>query len=228
MTPSASETERTASSPNLEVLKFDLERARYRTELLKWIVVAIGAIVSFYIIDYGKLKLEQFRVKADNQRQLLEAYLRATESPQPDVWKRKLHILTNFADDDQIRQWAHAELKYIQDFAGRDVLYRETLKVASQLVDPDRLNSPERVQARVRYNQLYWADLPYVRESSAVESAMVEFRRRLLVAEWAPADKQAWNDLDLALIGLSKALRDSTPSYPLQPAPAPGAAEPQR
>ena len=91
---------------------------------------------SFYVIDYGKLTLEQYRVRADGQRQLLEAYLKATESPEPDVWKRKLHILENFADDDHMRQWAQAELKYIQEFAGLDALYRETLKVASQLVEP--------------------------------------------------------------------------------------------
>ena len=147
MTTSDPPSDARPSALELEILKVGVERARQRTDLLKWIVVAIGAIISFYVIDYGKLTLEQYRVRADGQRQLLKAYLKATESPEPDVWKRKLHILENFADDDHMRQWAQAELKYIQEFAGLDALYRETLKVASQLVEPLRLASPERALA---------------------------------------------------------------------------------
>ena len=80
--------------------------------------------------------------------------------------------------------------------------------------EPNRLNTPERIQARVRYNELYWADLPYARESPAVASAMVAFRDQLITAERAPADKQAWDELNIRLINLSRALRDSTPNYP--------------
>jgi hypothetical protein len=206
-----------AHAVDLERLKFDLERSRYRMDVLKWVVLAVGAVVSFWVIDLGKLQLEKFRVRADNQRQLLEAYLKATESAQPDIWRRKLHILENFADDEHMRQWAQAELKYIQDFAGLDALYRETLKVASQLVEPTRLNTPERVQARIRYNQLYWADLPFARESPEVAGAMVSFREQLLIAERAPADPGAWNDLNRRLINLSTVLRDATPAYPTRP-----------
>jgi hypothetical protein len=227
MTTSPSAPERDSASPNVEALKFQLERARYRTDILKWIVVAIGAVVSFWVIDYGKLQLEQFRVASDNQRQLLEAYLRATETPQPDVWKRKLHVLENFADDKWLRQWAQTELRYIESFAALDALYRETLKVASQLVEPGHLNNPERIQARVRYNQLYWADLPYVGESQAVINAMIAFRTQLMAAELARTDRQAWDSLNSRLIELSKALRESTPTYPLQPTPT-GAAERKR
>jgi len=227
MTTSASDPERAPSSPDLELLKFRLEKARYRTDILKWIVIAIGAIVSFAVIDYGKLRLEQFRVVADNQRQLLDAYLRTTESVQPDVWKRKLHVLENFADDERMRQWAQRELRYIESFAALDALYRETLKVASQLVERGRLNDPERIRARVRYNQLYWADLPYAGESQAVISTMIAFRDQLMAAERAPTDKQAWENLNGRLIGLSKALRESTPIYPLQPTQG-GAAERNR
>src|SRR5262249_46524709 len=146
---------------DLEFLKFQLERSRYRIDILKWIIIALGAIISFWVIDRGKLKLEQFRVTADSQRQLLEAYLKTTEAPEPDVWKRKLHILENLADDERMQRWVHIELQYIESFAALDALYRETLKVASQLIDPERLNDPERTKARARFNQLYWADLPY-------------------------------------------------------------------
>jgi len=224
MTISVPDPERSPSSADLELQKFRLEKSRYRIDILKWIVIAIGAIISFAVIDYGKLKLEQFRVAADSQRQLLEAYLRATESPQPDVWKRKLHVLENFADDEQMRQWAQTELRYIESFAALDALYRETLKVASQLVEPGRLNEPERVQARARYNQLYWADLPYAGESQAVISAMIAFRKQLLAAENTPSDKQAWEILNRRLIELSNALRESTPNYPQPPTPPSGAA----
>jgi hypothetical protein len=199
--------------------KLDLERARYRMDILKWIVVAIGAVVSFVVIDYGKLKLERFRVTADSQRQLLDSYLKATEAPQPDVWKRKLHILQNFAQDERTQQWAETELKYIETFAGLDALYRETLKVASQLVEPGRLADPDRVQARARFNQLYWADLPYAGESQKVIEAMIAFRQGLLEAEGAPKKLEAWDNLSRRLIELSKALRESTPEYPGRQSP---------
>jgi len=222
MTMSASDSERN----DLESLKFRLERSRYRTDILKWVVIAIGAVISFAVIDYGNLQLERFRVKADSQ--LLESYLKATESPQPDVWKRKLHILENFAAEERMQAWAQTELAYIERFAAQDALYRETLKVASQLVEPGLLNDPERIKARVRFNPLYWADLPYVRESSAVATAMVAFRNQLMAAELTPKEKQAWEILNARLIELSQALRDSTPNYPLQPTPPGGAAEGKR
>ena len=183
------DSKRNGPSVDLEVRKLELERARYRTDILKWIVVAIGAVVSFVVIDYGKLKLERFRVTAESQRQLLDAYLRATEAPQPDVWKRKLHILQNFADDERMQQWADTELKYIETFAGLDALYRETLKVASQLVEPGRLTHPDRAQARARFNQLYWADLPYAGESQKVIEAMIAFRQGLLLASISTAQE---------------------------------------
>ena len=187
-----------------------------------------GSFISFAVIDYGKLKLERFRVTADNQRQLLEAYLTTTESPPPDVWKRKLHILKNFATEERIQVWAQAELAYIEQFAAQDALYRETLKVASQLVEPGLLDDTERIKARVRFNQLYWADLPYTRESQAVITAMIAFRNQLMAAESVPNDKPAWEILNRRLIELSQALRDSTPNPPLQPRPPDGAAERQR
>jgi hypothetical protein len=205
---------------DLELLKFRLERSRYRTDLLKWVAIALGAIASFAVIDYGNLRVEQFRVAADNQRELLEAYLTATESPEPDVWKRKLAVLIKVADDERIRQWAEAELLYIEQFAARDALYRETLKVASQLIDPNRLNAPERAVARVRFDQLYWADLPYVGESQDVERAMVGFRNQLLAAEAAPDQKEAWADLYRSLLGLARILRAETPLDPRRIVPA--------
>jgi cell division protein FtsB len=78
------------SAEDLERQKFELERSRYRMDILRWIVIAAGAIISFAVIDYGKLRLERQQAAADSQRQLLEAYLKATESPEPEVWKRNL------------------------------------------------------------------------------------------------------------------------------------------
>jgi hypothetical protein len=134
-----------------------LDKTRYRTDVLKWIVIAIGAVASFAVIDYGRLQLDKFRATAENQRQLMDAYIRATETPEPDLWIRKLHILINFAVDEQSKNWAKSELTYVERFAALDALYKETLKVASQLIDSNQLNEPERVRARARFNQLYWA-----------------------------------------------------------------------
>ena len=213
-----------ASTEDLERQKFELERSRYRMDVLRWIVIAIGAIASFAVIDYGKLRLERAQATADNQRQLLEAYLKATESAEPEVWKRKLGVLLKFGDDERTKQWAQNELHYIDTFAARDALYRETLKVASQLIEPARLGEPERAVARARFNQLYWADLPYVRESEDVKGAMIKFRNGLVAAEKAPGDVQAWSQLGGLLIQLSTIFAREAESDPrrAQEAEAPG------
>jgi hypothetical protein len=197
-------------SENLELLKFRLERSRYRTDLAKWVIAALGAVASFYVIDLGKLELEKYRATAENQRQLLQAYLTASESPEPEVWKRKLNVLKRVAEDEQIRKWAVDELKNIEESAARITLYRETLKVASQLIEPSQLNEPERAEARRRFDQLYWAELPYVDEDAEVEKAMVNFRNGLVAAEAAPDDKGLWSRMDGLLLILSQRLRDDS------------------
>ena len=72
----------------------------------------------------------------------------------------------------------------------------------------------------MRFDQLYWADLPYVRESRPVETAMVKFRNQLLLAEAPQNDRKAWEDLSLSLISLSRTLRDETPPDPRRRTPA--------
>jgi hypothetical protein len=199
---------------NVEIEKLRLEQARYRSDLLKWVVVAIGAVISFAVIDYGKLRLEQFRATAENQRELLNAYLKSTESPEPDIWRRKLRLIVHSTGDPRTNLWAQAELEYIDNFAELDTLYRETLKVASQLVEPSFINEPDRVRARARYNQLYWADLPYAGESEEVIKAMIAFRNQLIIAETKGVDSEGhkeWEELNRRLIQLSKALRESSP-----------------
>jgi hypothetical protein len=181
----------------------------FNFEIGKWIVVTIGAVVSFYVVDLGKLRLEEFRSRAENQRSLLTAYLNATEAVQPDVWKRKLRVLQTFSDDQRIREWAGQELVYIENFAALDALYVETMKVAAQLVSRNTLKDPKRDTIRARYEQLYWADLPFYKESREVSAAMIKFRAALESAEASPASSDAWQQLNGAMIGLSDALRDS-------------------
>lgn len=193
----------------VEHRRLKLEESRFRYDVLKWAMVVIGTIVSFYVLDLGKLRLEQFRTRAENQRALLQSYLTATESVQPDVWKRKLRVLQTFSSDESIRAWAKEELANIELFAERDALYRETLKVASQLVSPGTMKDPQRIVTRARYEQLYWADLPFAKESEAVVQAMVAFRNSLIEAEKNPNKTGSWQNLDIALITLSHTLRDS-------------------
>ena len=124
-------------------------------------------------------------------------------------------MILNSSPDARTASWAERELQYIDEFAALNSLYRETLRVASQLVNPNTLDEPDRVEARARYEQLYWADLPYAGESSEVEAAMVLFRMHLLEAERDGSDVEAWTQLNYQLINLSEALRDSTPNDPL-------------
>ena len=195
----------------LDDKRVSLDWWQFFSEIIKWLIIAIGAVISFYVIDEGKLQLEQFKARSEDRRDLLKSYLAATTTAQPDVWVRELKIILNMTDDDQLRQWAKTELTYIQSSAARDALYRETLKVASQLVEPTQLADPDRKQLRARFNQLYWADLPFVDESNDVASAMVEFRNKLQAAEKVGADDaKAWDNTNLALISLSRVLRNST------------------
>ena len=195
---------------DIEMLKLKLEHARYRSEIVKWIVIAIGAAISFAVIDYGKLRLEQARLASDNQLKFIEAYSKATEAAEPEIWKRKLDVLQLFATDEPVKVWARSQLDYIDEFAALDALYRETLKTASQLVAPATVNDPERLKARRRFEQLYWADLPFAGESTEVASGMVAFRKGLVAAERTPAAAETWTGLNSLLIDLSGTLKKAT------------------
>jgi hypothetical protein len=196
-------------------LDITLDRWKLIADVAKWVIAGIAAVVSFIVIDVGSLNLEKFKAQAENQRLLLQAYLNATESVQPDIWKRKLRVLQTYSQDERIRNWAGAELQYVQSYAEQDALYRETLKVASQLVRRSKGESNGRWEdARSRFEQLYWADLPYARESPDVAKAMIDFRKALLAAESKPNADQLWTDLDLSLLRLSNALRQSQPEGP--------------
>src|SRR4051812_27355786 len=90
--PNTNEVSMTENKPSdhqaarIEILKLKLERAKYRSEIFKWIAVAIGAAVSFAVIDYGKLQLEKVRLASDNQLKFIEAYSKATEAAEPEIW----------------------------------------------------------------------------------------------------------------------------------------------
>src|SRR5687768_10156434 len=105
-----------AHSQKMDLLKYELEQSRFRAETVKWIAIAVGAVASFAVIDYGKLRLEQFRTNADIEHQMLEAYFKATESAQPDVWRRKLQVLLYSSQDPQIVRWVETELFRIKSF----------------------------------------------------------------------------------------------------------------
>jgi hypothetical protein len=197
----------------LEILKLKLERYKYRAEIAKWVVIAIGAAVSFAVIDYGKLRLERSRLSSENELKYIQEYSKAIETADPDLWKRKLKMLNAFATDNRARDWVKDQLEFIDKVGALDTLYRETLKTASQLVDAAGVNEADRVKARRRYEQLYWADLPFANESGNVASAMVAFRRSLVEAENAPADAKLWDALNTRLIELSKTLKDEVRSF---------------
>jgi hypothetical protein len=156
-----------AGPSHLDDKHYQLEMWKYVADLVKWVIAGIAAVISFYVIDVGKLKLETFKSHADNRRLLLQAYLNATDSVQPDIWKRKLRVLQTYSDDDRIKEWAKREQSFIEMYAEQDALYREALKVASQLAYRSATKGQREV-ARSRFEQLYWADLPYARESPPV------------------------------------------------------------
>lgn len=200
-----------ANEVNIDFERYKLEKYKARADIIKWIIIAVGAAVSFAVIDFGKLRLEREKALSEKEQQLLNSYMLATDAPIPDVWKRKLNLILQSTNSEKTRIWAENEFKYIEEFAELDTLYRETLRVASQLVEPVSLSNPERIHARIRYNQLYWADLPYAGESQQVISAMIAFRTQLIAAEADESDQELWNKLNGKLITLSRALSESSP-----------------
>ena len=193
----------------LELARLDLDRGRFRHEIVKWVIIAVGAAVSFFVIDYGRLQLERFRVSAENERALLDAYLTASETLEPDLWLRKLELIRTLSSDSGLSDWAGREVTYVQECAAKAVIYQETLRVAASLLDP-HADADELVAARRRFEQLYWADLPYVGEGPGVKKAMIDFRKVLVAAETtSPAG--ALPNLNNVMIGLGDALRDEDP-----------------
>jgi hypothetical protein len=87
------------------------------------------------------------------------------------------------------------------------------VQVAAQLTQRTALGTAERTRARARYEQLYWADLPFAGESAPVIGVMRRFREKLLEAEAAPDDQTTWNELNTALIELARVLSEETPAH---------------
>lgn len=201
----------------LELEKISLEKARLRFDLMKWGVIAIGAIISFWVIDYGNLRLEKYRAQSLNERELLISYMNAMDSSVPEVWKRKLNFLLEYSNDQKIKNFVNNQLVYINEYAELNSLYRETIQIASSLSVREGLEEKEKKQKLLRFEQLYWAELPLAGESEIVSKAMVQYRKQLLNVEAEPNETKNWNNLNLAMLELSTAIRASMPNKLLQP-----------
>ncbi|GAB4191657.1 MAG: hypothetical protein Tsb002_20570 [Wenzhouxiangellaceae bacterium] len=201
----------------LELKKISLAKARIRFDLMKWGIIAVGAIISFWVIDYGNLKLEKYRAQSLNERELLISYMDAMGSSAPEVWKRKLNFLLEYSNDQKIRNFANNQLNYINEYAELNALYRETIKIASSLSVKEGLGDNEKRENLLRFEQLYWAELPLAGESEIVSKAMIQYRVRLQKVEAEPNEAINWNNLNLAMLELSTAIRSSMPNKLLQP-----------
>lgn len=201
-----------ADSQELEFARLALERARYRADIVKWLILAVGAVISFAVIDYGRLQLEKFSAESENERALLNAYLDASDTVQPDIWVRKLEVVRTLSTQPSLRAWADGELHYIRKCAAKEAVYRETLQTAAALLRPDRNATPAWVAARQRFEQLYWADLPYVKESGAVAGAMIAFRKALISIDSGGSERSNTEAaLNGAMIELANALAEDDP-----------------
>ena len=175
--------------------------------ILKWIIALIGAIGSFYIIDWGKLKLEKQKAINQKEQSLLNAYLDATETSNPDLWLRKLRLIKTFSKDTTIIEWALDEEKEIEEKSALIQLYKETMQVTSVLANKNTYNTKDWVEASKRYYQLYWAELPYYGESKSVEKAMVKFKQKLDDIEKSSGIEK-WEAMNIELIVLSTTLKE--------------------
>jgi len=194
----------------LDYEKLKVERLKARSEIIKWFLIAAGAVISFYVIDVGKLKIEKFTAESGNQERLLNSYLSATESPDPDLWKRKLGLIKQFSKDTAILHWADREEKYINEVSALLALYKETIKVASILANKQISGTTEWSNASSRFYQLYWAELPYYGESQPVISKMIAFKRELDEIQHNNDRQNDWESMDGALYELSKTLKEES------------------
>ena len=202
----------------LESEKLSLEKSKHRIELIKWLLIALGAVASFWVIDYGKLKLEKYRAQSQNERELLMSYLTAMESEKPEIWRRKIQFLMQYSSDSRIKAFSQNQIEYINKYAELDALYRETLKVASKISIKDGYSPEERREEIQRFEQLYWAELPLAGESDAVSIAMVDFRKKLhLTGQNNDLEEAYWNKINLSLLELATAIRSSMPNKLVQP-----------
>lgn len=193
----------------LELLKLRLEVSKHRTETAKWIVIALGAVASFWIIDRGKLNLERQKTSAE----IVKVYLEGTEAPDPELWKRKLDVIAGVAEEERIRSWAMEQNRKLDAHNTLTILCKETLRIAARLMDLSDLKEPGRQAARKRFEELYWADLVYAREPKELERAMVEFKRALDIVEADAAtpspNEGAIQVLRDKMLTLAKALREA-------------------
>ena len=190
----------------LEYEKLMTDRLKTRNELIKWALIAVGAIISFWIIDIGKLKLEKLNAESIRQQKLLDSYLTATEASNPDLWKRKLKLIKNFAKDSIIAEWTTKELVFIKEKAALLSFYKETINVASVIANKETFRTPEWHTATKRFYQLYWAELPFYGESDTVIVRMKSFKAQL-DAIGDGTDSYQWRLMDNEVILLSKIMK---------------------
>ncbi|WDD97445.1 hypothetical protein [Thalassomonas actiniarum] len=198
----------------IEKEKLALERQKLSLELRKWVVVAIAAVISFFLIDYGKLTLERTKEESMHDRELLKSYLKAMDSSKPEIWKRKLRFIKSFAKDERVLSWAEEQLTTLSKLPPKESLYLEAADIAKKLSRREPLNE----ELWTRFEQLYWSELPLANESMAMEDAMVNFRQSLLDAHEAPIgdDDIEWDNVKKALLKLSKVVSSEMPNKALQ------------
>ena len=179
-----------------------LENKKLIFAVIKWAIIAIGVVISFWVIDVGKLKLETEKARNLNKQNLLNTYLQATETPNPDLWLRKLRLIKELSDNDMadMKLWAQKEEKYIKEVSALVVLYQETVKVVSTLSNRNQYLSDEWKSARNRFYELYHGDLVFYKESDNVQTAMVQFKNRLEVIN--PDEDKSWDEMDQQLLSL--------------------------
>jgi len=179
-------------------------------DLIKWAIVGVCAIISFIVIDIGRLNIENAKFEADRRQKLLESYLASTETSDPLVWRRKLQIVSRLGDYDMCA-FAVAQLQFIDEHEARNALYREAVSVAGRLIDTQIYGQPEWYQRKSRLNQLYYGELPLAKLSDDVRTSMDNYFEKLKAAEDHHPSLDGWKDAGIALAELSKAVAKDMP-----------------
>ena len=190
----------------VEFQKLRNEKFKSIVEISKWVVISIGAVISFLIIDVGNLKIEEFKANSSHEEKLLNSYLESAKTADPDLWTRKLRLIREFSTDTVIINWASKEEVYIKNKAALIALYKETIIIGSILANRNLYGTEEWANASKRYYQLYWAELPFYGETQPVISGMINFKSTLdQITD--KNDLEKWRKMDIALIKLSSTLK---------------------
>lgn len=204
-----SEFKKLPTKDKIAYKRFLLEERNVWFTMVKWGLLAVGSCIVYCTIDKVNVKTEKFKVDSAYETKLMDSYLAATETVNPDLWLRKLAIIKNFAKDASTKAWVEKEEKYISQKLALLSLYKELIGVCSVIANRREFGSEKWNEAYAKFYQLHFAQLPFYDESLDVADEMSRFKKQMDVIN-NDSSKKNWDEIDKCLLSLSGLLKEQT------------------